>query len=199
MNDTKRLFDIVASFWGLIVVSPLLLLTALAIRITSKGPILFVQERIGLNGNQFKLYKFRTMIHLAHLGNSTFHAGDTSRVTNIGKVLRKTKIDELPQLFNVLVGELSIVGPRPEVRKWTEVYPHKWKIVHRVRPGITDEASILYRDEEKLLAEQQNPENYYEQVILPKKLELGISYVENHSIKGDFIIIFRTILAIITK
>ena len=127
----------------------------------------------------------------------SFHAGDASRITGLGRVLRKTKLDELPQLINVLRGDMSIIGPRPEVEQWTKVYPEKWDIVLQVRPGLSDNASIVFRNEEELLANSENPTETYRSVILPQKLNLYIDYVHNHSFMGDIVIIFRTIKEII--
>jgi len=129
----------------------------------------------------------------------TFHAGDNSRITPLGKFLRKTKIDELPQLYNVLKGDMSIVGPRPEVEKWTKVYPEKWAIVHKIKPGITDNASILFRNEEEILKNSPNPEEAYKNEILPRKLDLYIDYVNNHSLLGDMKIIFYTVKVVLFK
>jgi lipopolysaccharide/colanic/teichoic acid biosynthesis glycosyltransferase len=117
----------------------------------------------------------------------------------LGKILRKTKLDELPQLINVIKGDMSLVGPRPEVKKWTDVYPEKWAIVHRVKPGITDNASIEFRNEEEILSQSSNPEETYRNIILPHKLELYINYVHHHSFFGDLMIIIRTIQTIIIK
>lgn len=129
----------------------------------------------------------------------SFDVGDSSRITPLGRLLRKTKLDELPQLINVLKGEMSLVGPRPEVKQWTEVYPEKWKIVHSIKPGITDNAAIEFRNEEKLLAQSADPIKTYREVILPQKLDLYIDYVNNQSFWGDVNIIFRTIKVIILK
>jgi len=131
--------------------------------------------------------------------NDNFDAGDQSRVTKIGKIIRKTKLDELPQLYNVLIGDMSLVGPRPEVKKWVDIYPHQWAIVLTVKPGITDNAAILYRNEEEILANVKNPELYYKEIILPQKLNIYTNYILNHSFIGDIQIIFRTIFSIIQK
>lgn len=128
--------------------------------------------------------------------DGSFDAGDNSRITPFGQFLRKTKLDELPQLFNVLKGDMSIVGPRPEVKHWTEVYPEKWKIVHSVKPGITDNASIEFRNEEEILAQSNDPIKAYREEILPRKLDLYVDYVNNRSFMGDIVIIFRTIRVI---
>ncbi|BBE18881.1 UDP-N-acetylgalactosaminyltransferase [Aquipluma nitroreducens] len=163
------------------------------------GPVLFIQTRIGKGGKEFRLLKFRTMLVKPKTSEGSFDAGDQSRITALGKILRKTKLDEIPQLINVLRGDMSLVGPRPEVRKWTEVYPEQWTIVHKVLPGITDNASIEFRNEEELLAESSNPEETYKNVILPRKLYIYIKYVNHHSFGGDLMIIIRTIQSVILK
>ncbi len=163
------------------------------------GPVFFLQKRVGKNGILFNLIKFRTMELADGKSNGSFDAGDSSRVTSVGKFLRRTKIDELPQLFNVILGDMSIVGPRPEVKIWTEVYPEKWAIVHQVRPGITDEASITFRNEEEILKNALNPQDVYKNQILPQKLSLYIHYVHNQSFINDCKIIIRTIWHVIFK
>jgi len=163
------------------------------------GPIFFIQTRIGKGGKGFRLLKFRTMLVKPQTPEGSFDAGDQSRITALGKILRKTKLDEIPQLINVLKGDMSLVGPRPEVKKWTVVYPEQWAIVHQVLPGITDNASIEFRNEEELLAQSSNPEESYRNVILPRKLELYINYVNHHSFWGDLMIIIRTIQSVILK
>lgn len=134
---------------------------------------------------------------LKEASSGSFDAGNYSRITPFGRFLRKTKLDELPQLINVLKGEMSFVGPRPEVKQWTEVYPEKWKIVHSVKPGITDNASIEFRNEEELLAKSNDPIKTYKEVILPRKLDLYIEYVNTHTFTGDIKIILKTIKAVI--
>jgi lipopolysaccharide/colanic/teichoic acid biosynthesis glycosyltransferase len=195
----KRIFDILASFFGIIITLPVFLFIALFIALLMPGPIFFIQTRIGKGGKEFRLLKFRTMLVKPKASEGSFDAGDQSRITALGKILRKTKMDEIPQLINVLKGEMSLVGPRPEVKKWTTVYTEQWAIVHRVRPGITDNASIEFRNEEELLAQSLNPEETYRDVILPRKLELYINYVNHHSFWGDLMIILRTIQSVILK
>lgn len=163
------------------------------------GPIFFIQQRVGKNGIMFNLFKFRTMKVAAGKSSGSFDAGDSSRITVLGKFLRKTKIDELPQLLNVILGDMSLVGPRPEVKIWTEVYAEKWAIVHRVRPGITDEASITFRNEEEILKNALNPKEVYKNQILPQKLALYINYVHNQSFYNDCKIIVKTIAHVIFK
>ncbi len=195
----KRIFDILASFFGIIIISPILLIVALFIKLSMPGPIFFIQTRIGKGGEEFRLLKLRTMLVKPKTSEGSFDAGDQSRITALGKILRKTKLDEIPQLINVFKGDMSLVGPRPEVRKWTAVYPEQWAIVHQVLPGITDNASIEFRNEEELLVQSSNPEETYRDVILPRKLELYINYVNHHSFLGDLMIILRTIQTIIIK
>lgn len=195
----KRLFDIFFAFLGLFFLSPLLFVLVLIIKVFDNGPAFFIQARKGLNGKLFKLIKFRTMTVVVDATKGSFDAGDGSRITPLGRFLRKTKLDELPQLFNVFKGDMSIVGPRPEVQKWTEIYPEKWAIVHTVRPGITDYASIHFRNEEEILAASENPHETYKNEILPKKLDLNIQYVNNKTFCEDIKIIFKTLLAIILK
>jgi lipopolysaccharide/colanic/teichoic acid biosynthesis glycosyltransferase len=189
----KRLFDFVAAACGLLLLSPLLLLLAVAVVVDSGFPVLFRQVRVGRGGRDFRLAKFRTMTVLKEAEHGSFDAGSTRRVTTVGRFLRKSKLDELPQLWNVLVGDMSIVGPRPEVRQWVNVYPERWAQVHGVRPGITDPASIRYRNEEDLLAAAQDPEAFYRDEILPRKLVLYEAYVQHHSLVGDLAIVSRTL------
>lgn len=195
----KRIFDILASFFGLLIISPIILIVALFIKLQMPGPVFFVQTRIGKGGREFRLLKFRTMRVKPRTSEGSFDVGDQSRITGLGKILRKTKLDEVPQLINVLKGDMSLVGPRPEVKEWTAVYPEQWAIVHQVQPGITDNASIEFRNEEELLAQSSNPEETYRNVILPRKLELYINYVQHHSFSGDLMIIIRTIQSVILK
>lgn len=195
----KRIFDILASFLGLLIISPILLIVALFIKLLMPDPVFFIQTRIGKGGKEFRLLKFRTMRIKSKTSEGSFDVGDQSRITALGKILRKTKLDEIPQLINVLKGDMSLVGPRPEVKKWTAVYPEQWAIVHQVQPGITDNASIEFRNEEEILAQSSNPEETYQNVILPRKLELYIDYVNHHSFSGDLMIILRTIQTIIIK
>lgn len=196
----KRAFDLTFSIIGLILAIPVFILIAFAIIIITPGPILFVQDRIGKNGLVFRLLKFRTMTVVANFGKeSTFDAGDKSRITSIGRILRKTKLDELPQLYNILKGDMSFVGPRPEIKKWTLVYPEKWIVVHQVKPGITDNASIMYYNEEEILTKSTDPEDTYLNLILPRKLDINIEYVKNHTIFQDIKIILKTLKVILSK
>lgn len=195
----KRTFDLFASIVGLLVIIPVFVIIAILIKLVMPGPVFFIQTRIGKGGNEFQLLKFRTMQVKLKTSEGSFDVGDQSRITPFGMILRKTKLDEIPQLINVLKGEMSLVGPRPEVKKWTQVYPEQWDIVHQVKPGITDNASIEFRNEEDILSQSLNPEETYRDVILPRKLELYINYVNHHSFFGDLRIIIRTIQTVISK
>ncbi len=192
----KRLFDLLFSLLLLASIFPVLVIISLAVIISSGFPLFFVQQRVGKNRVLFRLFKFRTMSIKKGSEKGSFDAGNSSRVTSVGRILRKTKMDELPQLINVLWGDMSLVGPRPEVEKWTEVYPKRWDRVLTVKPGITDNASIEFRDEEELLAESDNPEETYRNFILPIKLKLYEQYVDSHSLKGDVVILIKTAKAV---
>ena len=192
----KRILDIVGALPGGVLLSPLLAVVWLAVVLESGLPGLFRQRRMGRGGSEFTLYKFRTMTVQRGTERGSFDVGSSARVTRVGKMLRKTKLDELPQLWNVLVGDMSLVGPRPEVRKWVEAYPEQWTRVLSVRPGITDPASIEFRNEEELLAAAPDPETYYREVILPRKLDLYEEYVETRSFWGDVGILLKTVWAV---
>ena len=192
----KRFLDFAFAVSGLVFLTPLLSIAWLSIVLTSGFPGVFCQNRIGLGGRAFTLYKLRTMNLLERAERGSFDAGSTARITRIGKILRKTKLDELPQLWNVVRGDMSLVGPRPEVEKWIKVYPDRWAKVLTVRPGVTDNASIEFRDEEEILAISDEPERTYRDEILPRKLKYYESYVENHSIAVDFSIILKTLFSL---
>jgi lipopolysaccharide/colanic/teichoic acid biosynthesis glycosyltransferase len=193
----KRAFDVVAAATGLVVLMPVLSAIALAVRLTSPGPALFRQARVGFGGRDFMLYKFRTMTMKAGTEAGSFDVGDSSRVTGLGRWLRATKLDELPQIWNVVRGDMSLVGPRPEVRKWVEAAPARWAVVHSVRPGLTDPASIVFRDEERLLTAADDPERTYRERVLPRKLDLYEEYVRTRSFWKDLVILGRTVVAVI--
>ena len=195
----KRIFDILVSFVGLVILSPLFIVLAIVIVSDSKGSVFFKQTRVGRNGVPFKIYKFRTMIEDAEAKGMQLTVGDDSRITNVGTFLRKTKIDELPQLINVFKGEMSFVGPRPEVPKYVELYTEDQRQVLMVRPGITDLASIEYRNESDLLVNTDNPEKIYVEEIMPKKLDLNMRYIERISFVTDIGIIFRTISVVLIE
>jgi lipopolysaccharide/colanic/teichoic acid biosynthesis glycosyltransferase len=192
----KRVFDLAVSSLGLLGFFPMMVLVAILVRLSSPGPVFFRQERMGRGGRGFRLFKFRTMSP----GNGAppgFAPGDTSRVTRVGRVLRETKLDELPQLINVLAGDLSLVGPRPEVPDYRSFYRGEFGRILEVRPGITDPASVKYRQEEKILALSDDPERTYEQSILPDKLRMNLEYAGNISFGKDLKILgatFRSLL-----
>lgn len=191
----KRAFDIVVSLIGVVLLMPLLLTVVIVSLIANGAPVFFLQKRVGYNGRHFKVIKFRTMAVAADI-KDIFTLGESQRTTKIGKILRKTKIDEIPQLFNVLRGDMSLVGPRPEVPEWVKVYPERWARVHKVLPGITDPASLVYRNEEIILSESEDPKRMYRNVILPHKLALYERYVRERSLKSDVCIIFKTVKAL---
>jgi lipopolysaccharide/colanic/teichoic acid biosynthesis glycosyltransferase len=195
----KRIIEILISFTGLIILSPAFLIISLLIILDDKGPVFFKQRRVGRFGKLFVLYKFRSMKEAGSPKQGSFEPGNTSRITSIGKFLRKTKMDELPQLFNVLKGDMSLVGPRPEVQKWVAVNPERWKRILIVKPGITDNSSVFFRNEESLLKESEDPEKTYKEIILPKKLDFYEDYVQNNSFIGDLKIIFKTLFFILFK
>ena len=189
----KRIFDVTASAFGLILLSPLFLGIAVIIKLTSKGPVFYIQKRMGENFKEFNLYKFRSMIVDADKKGLQITSGDDPRITKIGKFIRKTKLDELPQLINVLKGDMSLVGPRPEVKKYVMLKKEDYEKVLSVKPGITDLAAIEFRDEEKILEKYNDKEKAYIEIILPKKIELYKKYIDNISFKNDINIILKTL------
>ncbi|HEY2148427.1 MAG TPA: sugar transferase [Pirellulales bacterium] len=189
----KRLFDLFVSLFGIVLLSPLLLLIAIAVKCTSQGPAFFLQERVGRGFRRFKIYKFRTMVVDAPKLGPEITAGEDPRITGVGRFLRKWKLDELPQLVNVLKGEMSFVGPRPEVPRYVDMFREDYACVLSVRPGITDPASLKYRDEAAILAESADPENTYVHEILPEKILLAKEYVAQASLRGDIALIWKTI------
>jgi lipopolysaccharide/colanic/teichoic acid biosynthesis glycosyltransferase len=191
---SKRSFDVIAALVGLILLSPLLLLVALLIKLDSPGPALFRQERIGKGFHPFRIYKFRTMVHDAARRGGTITFGSDPRITRLGWVLRKTKIDEVPQLFNVLRGDMSFVGPRPEVRPYVELFREDYEEILQVVPGITDLASVQYRDEAEVLGRFADPEAAYIRHILPDKIKLAKEYIRRSSFIFDITLILRTFL-----
>lgn len=189
----KRLFDVVCSFFGLLVLSPLFVFLSLWVGLGSKGGVFYKQKRVGRFNKDFTLYKFRSMRVGADKKGLLTIGGKDSRVTKAGFFIRKYKLDELPQLLNVLKGDMSFVGPRPEVRKYVDMYTERQLKVLDVRPGITDLASIKYRNENDLLAAADNPEKYYIDVVMQDKLALNLQYIETRTFLGDIKLIFRTI------
>jgi lipopolysaccharide/colanic/teichoic acid biosynthesis glycosyltransferase len=189
----KRFFDIVAAAFGLVLLSPLLAIVALLVKCGSPGRALFRHERVGRGFRPFGVFKFRTMVQDAPKLGGPITFGADPRITSIGKLLRNTKLDELPQLANVLVGDMSLVGPRPEVRRYVDMFREDYEIILQVRPGITDLASIEYRDEAAILGNAANPEEEYVRRVLPEKIRLAKEYVRRQSLLLDMKIIFGTL------
>lgn len=189
-----RFFDIIFSLIGLIILSPVFFVVALLVKITSKGTVFFSQNRVGKDGKDFKVYKFRSMHVNADEKGLLTVGGKDNRVTSVGYYLRRFKLDELPQLINVLKGEMSIVGPRPEVRRYVEMYSEDQRKALKVLPGITDYASIEYRNENDLLALAANPEEFYIKEIMPKKIELNFKYINDPSVQQYFKVITKTVI-----
>lgn len=195
----KRLFDIVASGLGLIVLSPLLLILAIWIKLDSKGPVFYRQVRVGYKNKDFRIFKFRSMRVGADKGSLVTIGGRDPRVTKSGYWIRKFKLDELPQLINVFLGDMSLVGPRPEVRHYVDYWTPEQMHVLDVRPGITDPASIKFRNENELMEQAEDPEKYYIEVIMQEKIKLYLEYVNHHSFVGDIGLIFKTFLVIVKE
>lgn len=195
----KRLFDIILSGCGLIVLSPIFIVIAIWVKLDSKGPVFYRQIRVGKDNKDFKLFKFRSMKIGADRQGLITVGGRDPRVTRSGYYIRKYKLDELPQLINVFIGDMSVVGPRPEVRKYVDLYTPGQMRVLSVRPGITDLASIRYRNENELLETVDDPETYYREVIMQDKLKINLEYVDNRSFWGDIKLIFATLYAVVAK
>jgi lipopolysaccharide/colanic/teichoic acid biosynthesis glycosyltransferase len=189
----KRCFDFFVSLFGIALLSPVLLAIAIAVKCSSHGPVFFRQERVGRGFRRFKIYKFRSMVVDAPKLGLQITAGEDPRITRVGRFLRKWKLDELPQLFNVLKGEMSLVGPRPEVPRYVDMYREDYACVLSVRPGITDPASLKYRNESAILAKSADPEQTYVHEILPEKIMLAKEYVAQASLCGDIALIWKTI------
>ena len=195
----KRTFDLIASSLGLLLLSPLFLMLAIWIKIDSEGPVFYRQVRVGKGNRDFRLFKFRSMRVGSDKKGLITVGGRDPRVTRSGYYIRKYKFDELPQLINVFTGDMSLVGPRPEVRKYVDLYTPEQMHVLDVRPGITDPASIRYRNENELLEQAEDPDRYYIEVIMPDKLRLNLEYVAKHSFWSDIGLIFKTFEEIIRK
>lgn len=189
----KRLFDIIFSILGILILSPFLILISVLVLVTSAGSAFYKQVRVGKNGKQFKLFKFRTMRTDSDKAGALTIGMRDSRITSIGYYLRRYKLDELPQLFNVLMGDMSFVGPRPEVPKYVAMYTAEQRVVLTVKPGITDYASIVYSEENALLASAENPEELYINKVMPAKLKLNMRYIQDMGIGTDMGIILKTI------
>ncbi len=190
----KRLLDIIAALFGLLLLLPLLPFVALWIKLDSSGPVFFRQERIGKNFRMFQILKFRTMVAEAASVGGPITVGNDRRITRAGKFLRKLKIDELPQLVNVLIGDMSLVGPRPEVREFVELFQEDYVEILKVRPGVTDLASLKYHDEASVLGREIDPEVAYRTRVLPEKIWLAKAYIRNASFGFDVKLILKTLL-----
>jgi lipopolysaccharide/colanic/teichoic acid biosynthesis glycosyltransferase len=196
----KRVFDLFFSSLGLIILLPCFVLISVLIKLDSQGPVFFRQERVGLRGSIFRIHKFRTMISSSHLLGPRITVGDDSRITRIGKFLRHYKLDELPQLIDVFRGKMSLVGPRPELIDFTLYYPPDARaIIQSVRPGITDKASVFFKDESLMLLSSLDPTSTYIEVVLPIKIRFYVDYVETRTFLGDICIILYTIYSIIKR
>lgn len=193
----KRLFDLIASGCGLLVLSPIFLVLAIWVKLDSPGPVFYRQVRVGRGNKDFRLFKFRSMRIGSDKSGLITVGGRDPRVTRSGYYIRKYKLDELPQLINVFLGDMSLVGPRPEVRKYVDMYTLEQMHVLDVRPGITDMASICYRNENEILEKVDNPEQYYQDVIMQDKLRINLEYVKKHSLIGDILLIFKTLWTVI--
>ena len=192
----KRLFDLLFSMVVLILFFPLGILISLCIIIDSRGDIFYKQERVGLNGAIFTILKFRSM-HVNSAVKGTLTVGDDARITRVGSLIRKVKLDEFPQFLNVIAGQMSVVGPRPEVQEFVDLYTDTQREILRVKPGITDEASLAYFDENNMLSESSNPKLTYIQEIMPRKIEINLKYISEKSWYSDAIVILKTMLRIL--
>lgn len=195
----KRLFDLFASGLGLVILSPLFLIIAIWVKLDSKGPVFYRQVRVGRYNKDFRIYKFRSMRVGADKGSLVTIGGHDPRLTRSGYILRKFKLDELPQLINVFVGDMSLVGPRPEVRDYVNYWTPEQMHVLDVRPGITDPASIKFHNENELMGQAEDPEKYYIEVIMQEKMKLYLEYVEKHSFWYDLWLIFKTLWTIVAE
>jgi lipopolysaccharide/colanic/teichoic acid biosynthesis glycosyltransferase len=196
MTRRKRAFDICVAGLGLLILSPVMLLIAAAVLCDSGRPVLFRQERVGRAGRRFSLWKFRTMVVDAERAGGQLTVGSDPRVTRIGHILRLSKLDELPQLVNVLQGTMSLVGPRPEVPRYVALYDDAQREVLRLTPGITDPASLTYRNETVLLGRSSDPERTYTERLMPHKIEMNLAYARNATLRSDCGILLRTVRAL---
>jgi len=195
----KRIFDIILSGIGLVVLSPVILVIAIIIKRTSLGPVFYRGERTGLHGKSFRIFKFRSMIVDAEKTGVSSTSQEDTRVTPIGRFVRKTKLDEIPQLINVFIGDMSLVGPRPEVKKFTDMYTEDEKVLLSIRPGITDYASIWNSDEATLLAGSADPDKDYLEKIRPEKIRLQLKYFKEQSLITDMKILFLTVKKLVFR
>jgi lipopolysaccharide/colanic/teichoic acid biosynthesis glycosyltransferase len=192
----KRLFDVAAAAAGMVVLALPMIAIACLVKLTSRGPVFFRQERVGRGGRPFFIYKFRTMVPDAPSRGRQITAGDDPRITRIGRLLRKTKLDEVPQLINVLRGDMSLVGPRPEVPRYVELFRDDYAEILKVRPGVTDLASLVYRDEASILGLAEDPEREYTSRVLPVKIRLAREYVARRSMWLDLCLLGKTVLVL---
>ena len=196
----KRLFDIVASFCGIVILLPIMIIVGIIIKVTSPGPILFKQKRLTIGMREFTIYKFRSMrTDLDKEAKGIQVKGSSSAITPIGKIIRKTKLDELPQLFNILIGDMSFIGPRPELPRRLQYYSERDKGIFKVRSGISSPASIVFSDEEYLMNQVKDPEKFYIEQIMPYKIDLNLYYVATRSFWNDIYLIIATFLKIANK
>ncbi len=192
----KRVFDVVVSALVLLILSPLLLLLALAVKLDSPGPVFYRQVRVGRYGRDFRIFKFRTMVWNADKIGLPLTTGKDPRITRVGALIRKFRLDEFPQLLNVLGGSMSLVGPRPEVRRYVDCYAPRYMETLLIRPGITAPSSIAFKDEDRILNSGGDPETVYVEKILPPKMALNLAYMDRISVWGDVKVMFRTLTAV---
>ena len=192
----KRVFDLVASSIGLLLLLPLFIIIAIWIKLSSKGPVFYTQKRVGKDFKEFNLYKFRSMVVGADRRGPGVTSSDDLRITKVGKFLRDTKLDELPQLLNVLKGEMSLVGPRPELKKFVDAKREEYRKVLNVKPGITDNAAIAFRNEEEIMSQYEDKEKAYIEHILPQKIQLYYDYIDSISFVNDIKLILKTLKVI---
>ena len=192
----KRLFDLLVSSVALVALSPILAVIALSVAVRSGRPVLFRHQRVGLGGKPFYVLKFRTMTTSNLKNNPAVTSENDERITDVGRLLRGLKLDELPQLWNVVLGDMSFVGPRPEVARYVSRFPEEFAVLHRVRPGITDPSSIKFRTEEEFLSKVDDPEAFYIEELLPQKIVLSMQYVQDQSFVGDIKLIAATLRSI---
>jgi len=192
----KRLFDVVATIVGGMLLLPIIVPIAIWIKLSSKGPLFYIQKRVGKDFKEFDLYKFRSMVVDADKVGPSVTSGDDPRITKVGKIIRRTKIDELPQLLNVLKGDMSLVGPRPEVMKFVKFKEEEYKKVLSVKPGITDNAAIEFRDEESIMQQYEDKEKAYIDEVLPKKIKLYYKYIDNINLFNDIKLVLKTLKVI---
>lgn len=196
----KRLFDIVAATIGLILFFPVMLVVAIIVKITSPGPVLFSQKRLTKGAKEFSIYKFRSMVSNEQREKNTVQIkGSSNEITSIGKFMRKTKLDELPQFWNILIGDMSFIGPRPELPRRLKYYDERQKGIFQVRSGISSPASIVFSDEEYLMNQVKDPEKFYIEQIMSYKIELNLYYIKNQSFLGDIWLIVATLLKIVNR